>query len=80
MPAYTEMAVRADELTATDLPGVTRAYILENEITYLAFPLAAEAIVLFGDGYAVNVLERLGWLAELDLTYWGTWTPTGSPS
>jgi hypothetical protein len=68
---FSEMAVRAAELAATDLPGVTRAYIVENEITYLAFPLAPEAIVLFGDGYAVNVLERLTWLADLDLVYWG---------
>jgi hypothetical protein len=67
---YTEMTVRADELTAAP-EGVARAYILENEVTYLAFPLAADAIVLFGDGYAVNVLARLGWLATLDLTYWG---------
>jgi hypothetical protein len=67
---YTEMTVRADELAAAP-EGVTRAYILENEVTYLAFPLTADAIVLFGDGYAVNVLARLGWLATLDLIYWG---------
>lgn len=68
--AYTEMTVRADELTAPPT-GVTRAYILENEVTYLAFPLAADAMALFGDGYAVNVLASLDWLAALDLTYWG---------
>ncbi|TVZ06389.1 hypothetical protein EAS64_02910 [Trebonia kvetii] len=67
---FSEMAVRADEFTARP-PGITRAYIVENEITYLAFPLAPDAIVLFGDGYAVNVLERLAWLAELELVYWG---------
>lgn len=67
---YTEMTVRAGELTAPPV-GVTRAYILENEVTYLAFPLAADAIALFGDGYAVNVLASLDWLAALDLTYWG---------
>lgn len=68
--AYTEMTVRADEFTSPPA-GMTRAYILENEVTYLAFPLTADAIVLFGDGYAVNVLARLGWLAALDLIYWG---------
>lgn len=67
---YTEMTASVDELTATP-EGVTRAYVLENEVTYLAFPLAADAIVLFGDGYAVNILAKLGWLATLDLTYWG---------
>jgi hypothetical protein len=67
---YTELTVRADE-SAAPPPGVARAYIVENEITYLAFPLAPEAIVIFGGGYAVNVLEKLDWLATLDLVYWG---------
>ena len=66
---FSEMTVRAGELAVP--PRVTRAFIVENEITYLAFPLASEAIVIFGDGYAVNVLERLPWLADLDLVYWG---------
>lgn len=68
--AYTEMTVRADELTAPPR-GVTHAYILENEVTYLAFPVAAGTIVIFGHGYAVNVLAKLDWLADLNLTYWG---------
>jgi hypothetical protein len=67
---YTEMTVRVDELTAAP-EGVTRAYILENEVTYLAFPLADDAIAIFGDGYAVNILAKLNWLTTLDLTYWG---------
>jgi hypothetical protein len=67
---FTELSVRADELTAP-LPGITRAYIVENEITYLAFPLAADAIVILGGGYAVPVLESLAWLPALDVMYWG---------
>jgi hypothetical protein len=27
--------------------------------------------VIFGGGYAVNILERLDWLVTLDLAYWG---------
>jgi len=67
---YTELTVRADEFTVPP-PGVTHAYVVENETTYLAFPLPADAIVIFGGGYAVRVLESLGWLASLDLVYWG---------
>lgn len=67
---YTELTVRAEEFIAPP-PAVARAYVVENEITYLAFPLAADAIVIFGGGYAVRVLESLGWLASLDLVYWG---------
>jgi hypothetical protein len=67
---FTELSVRADELTAPP-PAITRAYIVENEITYLAFPLAADAIVILGGGYAVPVLESLAWLPALDVIYWG---------
>jgi hypothetical protein len=67
---FTELTVRADELTAPP-PGITRACIVENEVTYLAFPLPPGAIVILGGGYAVPVLESLAWLAALDVTYWG---------
>jgi hypothetical protein len=45
--------------------------VIENEITYLAFPRPGDAIVIFGGGYAVDMLEPLGWLTDLDLIYWG---------
>ncbi len=67
---FSELTVRAGEFTAPP-PGITRAYIVENEITYLAFPLAVGAMVIFGGGYAVPVLESLAWLSALDVIYWG---------
>ena len=67
---FTELSVRADEF-AVPPPEAKRAYVIENEITYLAFPLPGDAIVIFGGGYAVDVLESLTWLAGLDLVYWG---------
>ena len=67
---FSELSVRADEFTGP-AAGITRAYVIENEITYLAFPIPAGAMVIFGGGYAVPVLEPLGWLADLDLVYWG---------
>lgn len=67
---FTELSVRADELTGPP-PGTRRAFIIENEITYLAFPLPAESIVIYGSGYAAGQLGPLAWLADLDLTYWG---------
>ena len=68
--AFSELTVRLEEI-AVPPAGVTRAYIIENEVTYLAFPLAAGAMVIFGGGYAVDVLESLAWLAALDVSYWG---------
>ena len=67
---FSELSVRTSEFTAAP-DGITRAYVIENEITYLAFPLPAAAIAIFGGGYAVGVLEPLGWLAGLDVVYWG---------
>jgi hypothetical protein len=60
---FSELTVRTDEFTA-EPPGIKRAYVVENEITYLAFPCPADAIVIWGRGYAVPVLEPLAWLVQ----------------
>jgi len=67
---FHELSVRTSEFTAAP-DGIARAYVIENEITYLAFPLPAAAMVILGGGYAVPVLQPLGWLAGLDVAYWG---------
>ena len=72
-------SVRADEFAAPP-PETKRAYVIENEITYLAFPLPADAMVIFGGGYAVDVLEPLGWLRAWTWSTGATSTPTGSRS
>jgi hypothetical protein len=67
---FSELSVRKDEFRAPP-PGVTRAYAVENEITYLAVPCPPGAMVIWGQGYAVPVIEPLTWLRSLDLVYWG---------
>jgi hypothetical protein len=67
---FSELEVRLDELAHTPLEVAT-AYVVENETTYLAFPAAAEAILILGGGYSVTRLHRLPWLAERRLVYWG---------
>ena len=67
---FTELSVRADELTGPP-PGTRRAFIIENETTYLAFPLPPESIAIYGSGYAAGLLGPLSWLDGLDLVYWG---------
>jgi hypothetical protein len=66
---FAELSVRASEFT-TGPEGVSRAFVIENEITYLAFPIPPDAIVILGGGYALPFLP-LSWLASLDLVYWG---------
>jgi hypothetical protein len=67
---FTELSVRVDELAAPP-PSTRRAFIIENEITYLAFPLPARSIVFYGSGYAAGQFGQLPWLADLDIAYWG---------
>ena len=67
---FSELSVRTNEFAAAP-DGITHAYVIENEISYLAFPVPAAAMAILGGGYAVPVLEPLGWLAGLDVVYWG---------
>ena len=64
--------ITLDEATfATLRTRVSRAFITENEINFLAFPRAKEALVIFGAGYGFEKLGRARWLDELRLLYWG---------
>lgn len=65
-----ELTLRADELTAL-APAVSRVYIVENDVTYLAFPDVVDAMVIFGSGYALSRLGMVSWLGERELHYWG---------
>jgi hypothetical protein len=66
----TELEVRAEELAQLELPVAT-VFIVENQASYLAFPNVPDAIVIFGGGYGVTVLEVVPWLATRDVVYWG---------
>lgn len=67
---YSELAVRVEELA--DVPFAARmVVVVENEISYLAFPRLPGAAVVLGDGYAVSRLAALPWLADRDVVYWG---------
>jgi len=67
---FSELAVRVPELAAAP-PAERTVFVVENEITYLAFPPTENAIVIFGEGYAASRLQPLQWLADKNLVYWG---------
>jgi hypothetical protein len=52
-------------------PLAARVYVTENEINMLAFPPLANAMVMFGGGYAIDRLRDIGWLRDRELIYWG---------
>ena len=51
--------------------GVSRVFITENEVNFLAFPRVKEAMVIFGAGYGFESLGRARWLGKRHLHYWG---------
>jgi hypothetical protein len=67
---FSELIVPANELAASSVPA-SSVYVVENEITYLAFPPAENAVVMLGGGYALSGLKSLTWLNDRDLIYWG---------
>lgn len=50
---------------------VQRVFITENEINFLAFPPAADSLVVFGAGYGFDALAQATWLHQRALHYWG---------
>ncbi len=67
---YTEMTVRTDELAARN-PSISTVFVVENEVTYLAFPSVPDAIVVFGSGFALGGVATLPWLEDKEVIYWG---------
>lgn len=65
-----ELAGRADEMAGLAL-SVGTAVVCENEITYLTVPVPADGVVIWGKGFEVDRVGKLGWLADTDVYYWG---------
>ena len=53
------------------VPAVRRVFITENEINFLAFPAAAQSLVVFGAGYGFDALAQAAWLHGCSVHYWG---------
>jgi hypothetical protein len=52
-------------------PNVSRVFITENEINFLAFPQVKESLVIFGSGYGFEMLSEATWLKHCRIHYWG---------
>jgi len=52
-------------------PQASRVFITENEINFLAFPPAADSLLVFGAGYGFNMLAQAHWLHDKTIHYWG---------
>ncbi len=68
---FSDLTVPADEFAEWEPTDLPRVFVLENDVTGLAFPDADGSIVVFGRGYSFSGLERAKWLSRVDLVYWG---------
>ncbi len=72
-PGLSEITARTEELVQL-APTGEKVFIVENEITYLAFPEVAKSVVVFGSGFALASLVRTSnsaWLSDREVVYWG---------
>lgn len=66
----TDLTLTVDEFKQLAIAAKT-VFIAENKINGLAFPDFSKAIVIFGLGYAVNLLADVQCLQDKGLYYWG---------
>ena len=69
-PAARDLTLDSGSFAALET-GVSRVFITENEVNFLAFPPVRDAMVIFGAGYGFENLGRACWLGQLPLHYWG---------
>jgi hypothetical protein len=66
----TDLAIPASDFAALKM-AARHVFITENEVNGLAFPGFPGAIVIFGLGYSVELLQSASWLAAAQIHYWG---------
>jgi predicted RecB family nuclease len=52
-------------------PKITRVFVTENEVNYLAFPDIPNSMIMFGAGYGFEHLLNVNWLLNHQVFYWG---------
>jgi hypothetical protein len=65
-----DITLDAQNFAQLSIP-VSRVFITENEINFLAFPEVKESLVIFGAGYGFEMLNEARWLANCSIHYWG---------
>ncbi|MFD1007464.1 Wadjet anti-phage system protein JetD domain-containing protein [Oceanisphaera ostreae] len=65
-----ELSIPLSTFSKLDLL-LDRVFITENKVNGLAFPAVRNALVIYGLGYGVQMLQKVPWLASCRLHYWG---------
>ncbi|SDY74975.1 Wadjet anti-phage system protein JetD domain-containing protein [Nitrosomonas sp. Nm33] len=72
LPAVGEQDISLDAASFARLnPKLSRVFITENEINFLAFPNVKYSLIIFGAGYGFEMLRKATWLENCRIYYWG---------
>jgi hypothetical protein len=69
-PGFSDLSVPASEFSLFN-PPVRRIFVVENDITSLAFPIVSDSLLIFGRGYNFGDLKTINWMQEKEIWYWG---------
>lgn len=70
LEGFSDLTVTVSEFAAWE-PPVRKVFVVENDITALAFPPVSEALLIFGRGYGFSDLSETFWLQNKEIFYWG---------
>ena len=65
-----DLTVNSDAFARLEL-AVSRVFVTENEINFLAFPPFDDSLIVFGAGYGFDMLSAAAWLQRCHIHYWG---------
>jgi hypothetical protein len=68
--SLSDLTIPASDFAALNI-AARHIFITENEVNGLAFPDFADAIVVFGLGYGVELLHDASWMSGRHIYYWG---------
>jgi hypothetical protein len=67
----TDIELDAEAFARWNPMEINRVFVLENEVTFLAFPPQPRSIAIFGSGYGFERLGKALWMREREVFYWG---------
>lgn len=71
LQGLTDLSIPVEDFARLNL-AIERVFVVENEITALAFPDKRSSMVVCGMGYGIDRhLARADWLADKAIFYWG---------
>lgn len=65
-----DLSISISEFQHLSLP-IRTVYVVENKINMLTFPYKRDSIVIWGQGFGVDIMKDVDWLKTKKIYYWG---------